>query len=39
MILYNHLELKSQFNPFKILKIKVVDMSSVITGLFHQPKA
>lgn len=35
---YNHLELKSQFNPFKILKIKMVDMSSFITELFHQPK-
>ncbi len=35
---YNHLELKSQFNPLEILKIKMVDMSSFITRLFHQLK-
>jgi hypothetical protein len=35
---YNHLGLKSQFNPFKILKIKMMDMPSFITELFHQPK-
>jgi hypothetical protein len=30
---YNHLELKSQFNPFKILTIKMMDMYSLITKL------
>jgi hypothetical protein len=30
---YNHLGLKSQFNPFKILPIKIIDMYSFITKL------
>jgi hypothetical protein len=32
---YNCLELKSQFNPLEILKIKMMDISSSITRLIH----
>lgn len=35
---YNHLELKSQFNPLKIMKIKMMDISSFITGLMIRAK-
>ena len=30
---YNNLELKSQFNPLEILKIKMMDVSTFLTGL------
>lgn len=32
---YNHLELKSQFNPLKILPIKIMELSSFITELMN----
>ena len=32
---YNNLELKSQFNPLEILKIKIMDVSSFVTELIR----